>query len=384
MEAIKCPNCGSEKVQELTEEKYVCLACDNVFLVHNLSKEFRMTDGHIADVHEDLSKKIEGLNKNLENMTIHNNGADVDALFENAFHLLKIEKYDLALEKFTALCVDYSNVFDSWFGKYLAITENGHSVDEKIAYSSEAIECIENMRKCEDYSEEDDNVICGYLESVFKREKSKLEIKLKPLEDRADILKSELNNVERKLDELSKEHTSIKQQEESREARNSILSKIEGGSKLGLIVFSEIKIIKTLFINWLGSSIEIVNGPLPEAGTLAASEAFGSAALNFVAIPFKFIISLGVAIGVPVLIYIILTMIFGGMKSKVPENITKYYEDCENFKLQKKDLGERLKEPTDKKRILEKCLKANEAIDCKDVNSIKRYADSKSSIYWKL
>lgn len=58
MEAIKCPNCGSEKVQELTEEKYVCLACDNVFLIHNLSKEFRQTDAHISELHQDLKKEI--------------------------------------------------------------------------------------------------------------------------------------------------------------------------------------------------------------------------------------------------------------------------------------------------------------------------------------
>lgn len=48
MEAIKCPNCGSEKVKELTEEKYACLACDNIFLVHNLSKEFRQM--HILQI----------------------------------------------------------------------------------------------------------------------------------------------------------------------------------------------------------------------------------------------------------------------------------------------------------------------------------------------
>lgn len=59
MEAIKCPNCGSEKVKELTEEKYVCLACDNVFLVHNLSKEFRETDIHISQVHQDISQKLD-------------------------------------------------------------------------------------------------------------------------------------------------------------------------------------------------------------------------------------------------------------------------------------------------------------------------------------
>lgn len=70
MEAIKCPNCGSEKVQELTEEKYVCLACDNVFLVHNLSKEFRQTDEHISDVHEDLSMKLDSLSKNMASVSM--------------------------------------------------------------------------------------------------------------------------------------------------------------------------------------------------------------------------------------------------------------------------------------------------------------------------
>ena len=65
MEAIKCPNCGSEKVKELTEEKYACLACDNIFLVHNLSKEFRQTDAHITDMHEDINEKLDNLSKNV-------------------------------------------------------------------------------------------------------------------------------------------------------------------------------------------------------------------------------------------------------------------------------------------------------------------------------
>ena len=55
MKAIKCPNCGSEQVKELTEEKYACMACDNVFLIHNHSKEFRKTDEHISSMHQDLS-----------------------------------------------------------------------------------------------------------------------------------------------------------------------------------------------------------------------------------------------------------------------------------------------------------------------------------------
>ena len=73
MEAIKCPNCGSEKVKELTEEKYACLACDNIFLVHNLSKEFRQTDAHITDIHEDINEKLDNLSKNVNSVTINSN-----------------------------------------------------------------------------------------------------------------------------------------------------------------------------------------------------------------------------------------------------------------------------------------------------------------------
>lgn len=73
MEAIKCPNCGSEKVKELTEEKYACLACDNIFLVHNLSKEFRQTDEHITDMHEDINEKLDNLSKNVNSVTVNSN-----------------------------------------------------------------------------------------------------------------------------------------------------------------------------------------------------------------------------------------------------------------------------------------------------------------------
>ena len=41
MEEIKCPSCGSGAVRKITEEKYECMACDNLFLVHNYQKSFR-------------------------------------------------------------------------------------------------------------------------------------------------------------------------------------------------------------------------------------------------------------------------------------------------------------------------------------------------------
>ena len=61
MEAIKCPNCGSEKCKELTKEQWQCLACDNIFLIYDSSKEFRQTDEHISEVHEDLKNQIKEL-----------------------------------------------------------------------------------------------------------------------------------------------------------------------------------------------------------------------------------------------------------------------------------------------------------------------------------
>ena len=59
--------------RELTEEKYACLACDNIFLVHNLSKEFRQTDAHITDMHEDINEKLDNLSKNVNSVTINSN-----------------------------------------------------------------------------------------------------------------------------------------------------------------------------------------------------------------------------------------------------------------------------------------------------------------------
>ena len=107
MEAIKCPNCGSERVEEISEEKYQCLSCDNTFLIHNLSKEFKMTDKHIEDVHNDLKEIISNI--------VVNGGTEIQADFENGFNLIKIKKYDAALELFNKLCESRSYTYKAWF-----------------------------------------------------------------------------------------------------------------------------------------------------------------------------------------------------------------------------------------------------------------------------
>lgn len=64
MEAIKCPVCGSGKVQKHTEEEYVCLACDNIFPVYNRSKEHQETNKHIDDVNDNINKRLDKLEEN--------------------------------------------------------------------------------------------------------------------------------------------------------------------------------------------------------------------------------------------------------------------------------------------------------------------------------
>ena len=56
--------------------------------------------------------------------------------------------------------------------------------------------------------------------------------------------------------------------------------------------------MKIIFINWIGKSIDAVNAPLPSAGAAGAGNSFGNAALNFVAIPVKFIIGVVIAVAI--------------------------------------------------------------------------------------
>lgn len=126
MEAIKCPNCGSEKVQELTEEKYACLACDNVFLIHNLSKEFRQTDKHISDVHADLSRKIDNLNAGMQNISMESSGDAFKAktVLNAAEELLKKGDFLKAYENFKTYTVYMPDSYVGYEGMFRALTDN--------------------------------------------------------------------------------------------------------------------------------------------------------------------------------------------------------------------------------------------------------------------
>ena len=58
MQIIKCPNCGCGVVNQISNDKYECLGCDNSFSIQNLSKEFKRTEEHITEIHKDLKEAI--------------------------------------------------------------------------------------------------------------------------------------------------------------------------------------------------------------------------------------------------------------------------------------------------------------------------------------
>lgn len=164
MEVIKCPVCGNEKCMEISDGKYICRACDNVFLVHNLSKEFRDTDRHLTEVHNDLKQALQTLKKGLGN----SNEVSVEEKLENASRLLELGEYDMAYRKYELIALEYPGVAEGWMGKYRALTHNytscykyatflcgGYGLDEwENPCYFEGNECVRNALACEGCDEE--------------------------------------------------------------------------------------------------------------------------------------------------------------------------------------------------------------------------------------
>lgn len=224
MEAIKCPNCGSEKVQELTEEKYICLACDNVFLVHNLSKEFRKTDAHISDVHEDLSKKLDSLNVNLktiESVGSVDNTKVKEILFEAEQTLQAgkfLESYML-FKKYTVFVPDSYVGYEGMFraltndyqddaGEYKTLAEGDNIYDCLL----DGTDVLKKALECEDADKDD---ILAKYEMFYTRS--------------AETLKRLKYGTEEeiKTQEESRKETVIQQHEQSLEAAEQKIKKIE-------------------------------------------------------------------------------------------------------------------------------------------------------------
>ena len=145
MEAVRCPNCGYGPCVQLDEEKWSCPACDNIFNVHSLSKEFRATDEHITQVHQDLKASINrisdigtGIGKleNLANLgkTLDRNYLDEAATLEKAEGHLLNGDYEIAIDFYDELVKEYPRRYGGWYGKYKAITGNFTQVERYAIY----------------------------------------------------------------------------------------------------------------------------------------------------------------------------------------------------------------------------------------------------------
>lgn len=173
MEAIKCPNCGSEKCQEVTEEKWICLACDNVFLIHNLSKEFKKTDKHLTEVHQDLK---EGIQKIMDGNLLNEK-----AVLEKAEEHLKKKDYALAYKFFTQVAEEFPQHAAGWYGRYRALTGDftqvkhyarfvceGNYVDLEEGAERTKFEGLEDIKKALSCEDADEKMISEHVTSFLK------------------------------------------------------------------------------------------------------------------------------------------------------------------------------------------------------------------------
>ena len=124
-------------------------------LVHNLSKEFRQTDAHITDMHEDINEKLDNLSKNVNSVTVNS----MHRLQEQEKSLLKHRiisdrgKYCEAyagFKKYTGFepdsCVGYE-------GMYKVILKlKGNTSTEKDKYAG--YDLLNKMISCKDCDKE--------------------------------------------------------------------------------------------------------------------------------------------------------------------------------------------------------------------------------------
>lgn len=154
MQAIECPECGCKDIRMITDEKYECLGCNKTFLIHNLSKEFKKTDEHIKEVHEDLKETIRSLNNisATANGQI-NNPNGLDNMCRNAETLLRQGKIDQARELFIKICNEYIWSYKGYYGLFRCMRQ------QPISDWNSLSEYVKQMRACEDYNDDIDKTI---------------------------------------------------------------------------------------------------------------------------------------------------------------------------------------------------------------------------------
>ena len=121
METVKCPKCGSEEICRLTDEKYVCLACDSVFLVRYLLKESQQMEESESGEHLESERDISRASgKEI---------SDEEEMLEKAESHMESGNYREAYDFFTKVTTKYSQCSAGWYGRYRALTEDFSQIE---------------------------------------------------------------------------------------------------------------------------------------------------------------------------------------------------------------------------------------------------------------
>jgi hypothetical protein len=294
MEAIKCPLCGSKATERISEDRYYCNACEVEFMVYDRSEEFRETDEHIDSVHQDLKNAI-------DNISLSQGTAEVDALFDNAFHLVELGEFDTAKNKFDELCKTNSNDYRSWWGEILVLTKNMQAVNEGGICSDEMTMYVSNMRATKNFTQDEEDRVNNSLNGFIAASKGEVENMLTDLGGQINAQGSNLQQMNAENQQMSDRclqlEDMVKQEKKKSEtAREIKIKSINTIFIIALIVIELIVIIKTGLS--VAKSVGIIGAPLPDANASGAGSAFGKAALNFILIPIKVIVGGAIVVGV--------------------------------------------------------------------------------------
>jgi hypothetical protein len=166
--------------------------------VHDRSKEFQETDEHIEKVHRDL--------KNAINSIVFSSGtSERDERFDNAFHLIKIGRYEAAQKEFDSLCEKCSNNYESWWGEILLLTKNFTDMSENNVCSEEMVLYINNMRGTKNYSQEIEEILVQNLEKYFSGSRAEIEGQLENLKNQIESENAKFQQLKDKREKMTHE-----------------------------------------------------------------------------------------------------------------------------------------------------------------------------------
>lgn len=156
MKNIVCPSCGSVKISVLENDKAVCLACDNVFTIHDYSKEFEKTSLKMDKNKEELLGAIESIK---ESHSMANQDTErFDRLLEKAATYIKLRDKKKAIacateatELMPEKAIGYIVLYHAWTDVYRETGAYEIMLNtKKSAEASKIADTIKKALKCPD------------------------------------------------------------------------------------------------------------------------------------------------------------------------------------------------------------------------------------------